>query len=272
MAKDNVPFHSVIFPASLLGSQDNYTIVNHLSGIDYLNYEDSKFSKSRGIGVFGDHAQDTEIPSDIWRFYLMYIRPESQDSVFSWNDLMSKNNSELLNNLGNFINRAIAFCEKNFAGKIGDASKLETPLDRLFVAQITHELQAYTEAMDRVKLRDGLKCVLRMSRYGNQFLQLKQPWAKYKSSDADRADAEVSIALALNLVYLLSLVLQPFMPSTSVEIRQQLNIESTVYALENSFRSYLPAGHTIGQARPLFKRVEKPMADQYRERFAGQKK
>lgn len=100
MAKDNVPFHSVIFPACLLGAQDNYTVVNHLSGIgyyrflmkpfrhmisrcflsttDYLNYEDSKFSKSRGIGVFGDHAQDTELPSDIWRFYLLYVRPETQ--------------------------------------------------------------------------------------------------------------------------------------------------------------------------------------------------
>ena len=76
--------------------------------VDYLNYEDAKFSKSRGIGVFGDHAQETEISSDIWRFYLLYIRPESQDSVFSWADLMAKNNSELLNNLGNFINRFVS--------------------------------------------------------------------------------------------------------------------------------------------------------------------
>ena len=78
MAKDNVPFHSVIFPACLLGAQDNYTTMKHLSGIDYLTYEGLKFSKSRGIGVFGDHAQDTEIDSDIWRFYLIYIRPETQ--------------------------------------------------------------------------------------------------------------------------------------------------------------------------------------------------
>ncbi|CAF3602276.1 unnamed protein product [Rotaria sordida] len=272
MAKDNVPFHSVIFPACLLGTQDNYTIVNHLSGIDYLNYEDSKFSKSRGVGVFGDHAQHTEIPSDIWRFYLLYVRPETQDSVFSWADLMSKNNSELLNNLGNFINRAIAFCEKNLAGKISDVNQLETQLDQLFVAQITYELNAYLEVMEKTRLRDGVKCVLRMSRYGNQYLQLKQPWAKYKGSDADRRDAEISIALALNLVYLLSLVLQPFMPTTSDEIRQQLNINESVYALENAFRCYLPAGHTIGQAKPLFKRIEKALAEEYRLRFAGQKK
>lgn len=72
---------------------------------EYLNYEDGKFSKSRGVGVFGDMAKDTGIPADIWRFYLLYLRPEGQDSAFSWSDLMLKNNSELLNNLGNFINR-----------------------------------------------------------------------------------------------------------------------------------------------------------------------
>lgn len=80
------------------------TVVS-LPSPEYLNYEDGKFSKSRGVGVFGDMAKDTGIPADIWRFYLLYLRPEGQDSAFSWSDLMLKNNSELLNNLGNFINR-----------------------------------------------------------------------------------------------------------------------------------------------------------------------
>ena len=74
---------------------------------EYLNYEDGKFSKSRGIGVFGNDAQETGIASDIWRFYLLFVRPENQDSSFSWIDLATKNNSELLNNLGNFINRSV---------------------------------------------------------------------------------------------------------------------------------------------------------------------
>ena len=87
-----------------------------------------------------------------------------------------------------------------------------------------------------------------------------------------RNDAEISITLALNLVYLLSLVLQPFMPTTADEIREQLNIKEPVYALETAFRCYLPAGHAIAQARPLFKRVEKALADDYRARFSGQKK
>lgn len=80
---------------------------------EYLNYEDTKFSKSRGVGVFGDMAKDTGIPSDVWRFYLLYVRPEGQDSAFSWADMAVKNNSELLNNLGNFINRLVEFTSEN---------------------------------------------------------------------------------------------------------------------------------------------------------------
>jgi methionyl-tRNA synthetase len=113
MAKDNVPFHSVIFPSCLLGTGENYTLVKHLSGIEYLNYEDGKFSKSRGVGVFGNQAKLTLIDSDIFRFYLAYIRPESQDSTYSWDDFSTKNNSELLNNLGNFINRYFLFYDLN---------------------------------------------------------------------------------------------------------------------------------------------------------------
>ena len=109
MAKDNVPFHSVVFPASQLGTGDPYTLVNNLMATEYLNYEDGKFSKSRGVGVFGNNAQETGIPADVWRFYLLYVRPESQDSTFSWTDLMTKNNNELLNNIGNFANRFDSF-------------------------------------------------------------------------------------------------------------------------------------------------------------------
>ena len=87
-----------------------------------------------------------------------------------------------------------------------------------------------------------------------------------------RQDAQISIALALNLVYLLSSALYPFMPTTSNEIRDQLNMKDTFYALDNAFHCYLPENHTIGQARPLFKRIEKASADHYRERFSGQKK
>ncbi|CAG0880180.1 unnamed protein product [Cyprideis torosa] len=109
MAKDNVPFHAIIFPACQLGTGKSYTMVNHLISTEYLNYEDDKFSKSRGVGVFGDHAKNTNIDADVWRFYLLAIRPETQDSAFAWEDFLLRANSELLNNLGNYVNRSLVF-------------------------------------------------------------------------------------------------------------------------------------------------------------------
>ena len=104
-----------MFPGTLLGTRQKWTLVNRLMSTEYLNYEDAKFSKSRGVGVFvfGNDARDSGIPSDIWRFYLIYVRPENQDSVFKWDDLMVKNNSDLLANLGNFVNHATKLTELN---------------------------------------------------------------------------------------------------------------------------------------------------------------
>ncbi|KAM6225772.1 methionine--tRNA ligase, cytoplasmic [Porphyrio hochstetteri] len=187
MAKDNVPFHSVIFPCSLLGAEDNYTLVNHLIATEYLNYEDGKFSKSRGVGVFGDMAKDTGIPADIWRFYLLYLRPEGQDSAFSWSDLMLKNNSELLNNLGNFINRAGMFVCKFFGGAVPDM--MLSPDDKRLLARVTLELHQYHQLLEKVRIRDALRCILNISRHGNQYIQVNEPWKRIKGGEKDRQRA-----------------------------------------------------------------------------------
>uniref|UniRef100_A0A8D0GQP8 Methionine--tRNA ligase, cytoplasmic n=1 Tax=Sphenodon punctatus TaxID=8508 RepID=A0A8D0GQP8_SPHPU len=178
MAKDNVPFHSVVFPCSLLGAEDNYTLVSHLIATEYLNYEDGKFSKSRGVGVFGDMAKDTGIPADIWRFYLLFLRPEGQDSAFCWNDLMLKNNSELLNNLGNFVNRAGMFVSKFFGGRVPTMEL--SPDDQRLLAHITLELRQYNQLLEKVRIRDALRCILSISRHGNQYIQVNEPWKRIK--------------------------------------------------------------------------------------------
>lgn len=101
MAKDNVPFHSIIFPSTLIGTKDNWTLLKHISAIHYLNYEDGKFSKRKGVGVFGDDAISSGIPVEVFRYYLLVNRPESNDTVFTWKDFADKNNGELLANPGN---------------------------------------------------------------------------------------------------------------------------------------------------------------------------
>jgi methionyl-tRNA synthetase len=107
--RSNVPFHSVIFPGSQIGTGDQWTQVHHIATTEYLTYEGGKFSKSRGTGVFGDSAKATGIPSDIFRYYLTSRRPESSDTDFEWKSLIDVNNNELLKNLGNYCNRVLVF-------------------------------------------------------------------------------------------------------------------------------------------------------------------
>lgn len=197
MAKDNVPFHSVMFPSSLLALNQGHTVVSHLMATEYLNYENGKFSKSRGVGVFGNDAQDTGIPADVWRFYLASARPEGQDSNFSWNDLVSRNNAELLSNLGNFINRSLVFCEKNFDG-IVPAIKL-TVDETLLLALVNREIKSYVQSMEKSKFRDGIKHLLSVSRLGNQYLQTQQPWVLLKGTDDQKSRAGTVIAISCNL-------------------------------------------------------------------------
>uniref|UniRef100_A0A671SDB7 Methionine--tRNA ligase, cytoplasmic n=1 Tax=Sinocyclocheilus anshuiensis TaxID=1608454 RepID=A0A671SDB7_9TELE len=272
MAKDNVPFHSVVFPCSLLGAQDNYTLVNHLIATEYLNYEDTKFSKSRGVGVFGDMAKDTGIPSDVWRFYLLYLRPEGQDSAFSWSDMALKNNSELLNNLGNFINRAGMFVSKFFDGCVPEMLLNED--DKRLIAQVRWELKQYIQLLDKVRIRDALKCILSISRHGNQYMQLNEPWKKIKGGDGDRQRAGTVTGVSVNVACLLSAVLEPYMPSVSHTIRQQLQAPHTCVSaiLQNTgtFICTLPAGHRISAVSPLFQKLENEQIEVLRKRFGGQ--
>lgn len=197
MAKDNVPFHSVMFPSTLLGLAQGHTMVAHLMATEYLNYEDGKFSKSRGIGVFGNDAQETGIPSDVWRFYLASARPEGQDSNFSWSDLVTRNNSELLNNLGNFINRSLVFAEKNFAGIVPDVRLAADELQ--LIALVNREIRSYVLAMEASKFRDGIKHLLTVSRHGNQYLQTQQAWVLLKGTDEQKERAATVIGISCNL-------------------------------------------------------------------------
>ncbi|XP_062931339.1 methionine--tRNA ligase, cytoplasmic isoform X1 [Cynocephalus volans] len=268
MAKDNVPFHGLVFPCSALGAEDNYTLVSHIIATEYLNYEDGKFSKSRGVGVFGDMAQDTGIPADIWRFYLLYIRPEGQDSAFSWTDMLLKNNSELLNNLGNFINRAGMFVSKFFGGYVPEM--VLTPDDQRLLAHVTLELQHYHQLLEKVRIRDALRSILTISRHGNQYIQVNEPWKRIKGSEADRQRAGTVTGLAVNIAALLSVMLQPYMPTVSATIQAQLQLPlPACNILPTNFLCTLPAGHQIGTVSPLFQKLENDLIESLRQRFGG---
>lgn len=268
MAKDNVPFHSVMFPCTLLGINKGYTTVSHIMATEYLNYEDGKLSKSRGIGVFGNDAQDTGIPADVWRFYLASARPESQDSCFSWSDLVTRNNSELLNNLGNFVNRALVFCEKNFDSIIPKIDLKED--DLILLALINREYKGYVHSLEKTKYRDGIRHLLSISRHGNQYMQSQQPWVLLKGTDEEKDRAATIIGLCVNISALLGTLLFPFMPTTSRNLFAQLNtLKITIIPDKPQMSLLLPSGHKIGKPAPLFAKIETSRIEELKKKYAG---
>ncbi len=275
MAKDNVPFHSVVFPATLLGTGDKWTMVNHLMSTEYLNYEDAKFSKSRGIGVFGSDAKETGIPADIWRFYLIYTRPENADSAFKWEDLMHKNNSELLANLGNFVNRALKFCNDQFAGTIGKMALKDE--DKTILAEINRHLKTYVDLLEKAKEREAISQILNISRIGNQLMQSEMPWKLVKSKEpGDKERAACVVSLCVNISCLLAVLVEPFMPNLSRVMLDQMNtklddvnILSAKDEADRVFKNLLKEGHKIGTPSPLIREIKPDEIAALKERFKG---
>ncbi|CAA0838381.1 Probable methionine--tRNA ligase [Striga hermonthica] len=280
MGKDNVPFHTVIFPSTLLGTNERWTLMKTISVTEYLNYESGKFSKSKGVGVFGNDVKDTNIPVEVWRYYLLTNRPEASDTLFTWADLQAKLNSELLNNLGNFINRVLSFIAKDpgsgYGSIIPDAQSADShPLTKALGDKVGNFVEQYIEAMEKVKLKQGLKLAMTISGEGNAYLQESQFWKLYKE---DRATCSIVMKTAAGLVFLLSCLLEPFMPSFSAEVLKQLNLPLDQISLseqdgvvEKSKRpwEFLLAGHKIGTPAPLFKELKDEEVEFYREKFAG---
>ncbi|MEI6877257.1 MAG: methionine--tRNA ligase, partial [Spirochaetota bacterium] len=158
IGKDNIPFHTVIFPSSLLGSGKDWTLLHHMSSTEYLNYESGKFSKSQGIGVFGTDAMESGIAADIWRFYIFWNRPERADYTFTWSDFHERVNGELIGNLGNLVNRTLTFVTRYYEGKIPDGES-----DAVFWARAREIESDITDRLERAELRDAFRAAFELA-------------------------------------------------------------------------------------------------------------
>ncbi|KAG9129664.1 hypothetical protein Leryth_017745 [Lithospermum erythrorhizon] len=280
MGKDNVPFHTVMFPSTQLGTEENWTLMKTISVTEYLNYESGKFSKSKGVGVFGNDAKTTNIPVEVWRYYLLANRPEVSDTLFTWTNLQAKLNGELLANLGNFINRVLSFIAKDpssgYGSMIPVAPGAEShALTKALGDKVGNLVEQYIEAMEKVKLKQGLKFAMDISGEGNAYLQESQFWKLYKE---DRSACSIVMKTSCGLVYLLACLLEPYMPSFSDEVLKQLNLPRESLSISDekgdvekakSPWELLPAGHKIGTPSPLFKELKDEEVEHYREKFAG---
>lgn len=265
MGKDNVPFHTVVFPASQIGTKDKWTKLHHLNTTEYLQYEGGKFSKSRGVGVFGNNAKDTGISPSVWRYYLASVRPESSDSHFSWGEFVTKNNSELLANLGNFVNRVVKFIIAKYNGVIPKYDTSNIPDYSKFESDINTLLSTYIEAMEGVSLRRGLEIAMAISSRGNQFLQDNKLDNTLYADFPDKSDAVVGVAA--NLILLVSAVICPFMPDTRNKICEILNCPPL--SITDKFELVLEEGHCIGKAQYLFTRIDEKKIEEWRSLYGG---
>ena len=265
MGKDNVPFHTVIFPGSQLGTKDKWTQLHNISVTEYLNYEQGKFSKSRGIGVFGDGAKETGIPPAVWRYYLIANRPETGDTQFEWKAFIAGNNSELLANVGNFVNRLVKFVNAKLGGVIPEfsAEYTDNSFDFPgFIGEVNTLLAEYVAEMEAVHLRSGLRKFMEISAKGNLILAGRLDNANLANSP-ERTHA--IIGLALNLAYLLASLSSPFMPATGVSIAEQLN--APILSIPDKWSpGALPGGH---KAAYLFTRIPEEKEAEWRGKYGG---
>lgn len=268
MGKDNVPFHTVIFPASLLGTKQNWTMLHHINTTEYLQYEGGKFSKSRNVGVFGNNAQDTGVPASVWRYYLLSNRPETSDTQFVWSDFISKNNAELLANLGNFVNRVIKFVNAKYGGVVPEFS-LEKDVGVVnqagFISDVNGYLSQYIDALEAAKERAGIAHMMQISSRGNQFLQDNKIDNALFANEPEKCAAVVG--LGLNLVYLLSALTWPYMPSTAESMAEQLNAPPA--RISDEWVMNILPGHNIGKAAYLFTRIDESKEAEWKAQYGG---
>ncbi|MBP5343468.1 MAG: methionine--tRNA ligase [Alphaproteobacteria bacterium] len=210
IGKDNIPFHSIIFPGMLFGSKENWTQVSFLKATSWLTFADGKFSKSEHRGVFLDEALE-EFPADYWRYWIPANSPESDDSSFSFDSFQAVINKDLNDVLGNFVNRVLKMTQNNFGlevpelGSITENEKeLYTTLDKL-VAE-------YTEKMNDIELRKAVALLREIWTVGNNYIAKTEPW---KVAKTNKAYAGTILNTALNLIYLFATLTTPIMPTVA---------------------------------------------------------
>lgn len=261
IGKDNIPFHTVIFPSSLLGSGERWTLLHHMSSSEYLNYEGGQFSKSRGIGVFGTDARETGIPADVWRFYMFYNRPETSDYTFTWDDFQTKVNGELIGNLGNLVNRTLTFVSRYYDGAV----LTPDPTDQrstAFWQQVSEREAKITASLEWAGLRDGFRGAFALADLGNKTFQAAEPWRTRKD------DPDGTHRLLSDLVYLirdLAILIEPYTPATARRIRAMLGQAE----LRWSDLAQLTGIERVTKPEILFTPLEDELIADLRGRFSG---
>jgi len=260
LGKDNIPFHTIMWPASLLGADDGWTLPHYIAANEYLNYEGGQFSKSRGRGIFTSDVRSLPFAPDVWRFALMANRPEKKDVDFSWEMFLHAINSDLVGNLGNFAYRTVTFLHKQFGSvppgrfRGADGAALER------ARELRNRVGVCFEAF---RMREAVAALLEFGDHGNLYFHRSEPWVLAKQ-DRERC-AEVMHTTA-RILSQLAWAMAPILPTAAAQIRRQLGVE-----VPNGAWQPDPdlEGNTIPEPTPIFAKADPEILAELQERFRG---
>ncbi|RDG32418.1 methionine--tRNA ligase [Streptomyces corynorhini] len=269
MAKDNVPFHTVMFPATQLGTREPWKKVDYVKAFNWLNYYGGKFSTSQKRGVFTDAALEL-LPADYWRYFLIANAPESDDTSFSWEHFTTTVNKDLADTLGNFVNRVLSFSRKRFGDDVpagGAPGEAETRLG----AQIAELLAEYEGHMEALQFRKAATALRALWSAGNSYLEEKAPWLEIKTNEEGAA---LTLRTAMNLIHLYAVVSEPFIPASARAMREAFTTAGDtapwVTAEEAKALDAVPAGTPFTVPPVLFAKITDEDLAAYKERFGGE--
>jgi len=267
MGKDNVAFHTVSFPATIIGSGQDWKLVDTLKAFNWLNWYGGKFSTSMNRGVFMDQALEL-LPADYWRWYLVAQSPEGSDSSFTWEQFQSTINKDLADVLGNFVNRIVKFTESKFGGIVPEGGEAG-PLEAKLYADLSALLVEATDAFEAIEMRKAAQAVRRIWVLGNEYLQEAAPWTAFKT-DPERA--AVIVRHGLNLVRLYAVLAQPLIPFAAETIADSVGLslpQDWPSADAETELAKLAAGTAVKSGEVLFKKIEDDQVAAWAERFGG---
>jgi len=255
IGKDNIPFHTIILPALLLASEENYNLPWRVSSTEFLQFKGEKFSKSRRVGVLIDEALEL-FSADYWRYFLISTRPETKDTNFSWEIFIEKVNADLNDTLGNFIHRTLTFINQNFNNAVPEVRNIDADEKRVLKSVEKKVINA-AQNLEECKLQAALRNIIDISRIGNKYFNEKEPWNLLKT---DKQKTANTLYITIQIVKTLGITLAPFLPFTAKKILNRLNLPNDVQRW-NETTKLVPVGHKIKKSKPLFTKIEASVAE-----------
>lgn len=265
MGKDNVPFHTLSFPSTILGSGEPWKLVDYIKAFNYLNYDGGQFSTSQGRGVFMDQALEI-LPADYWRWWLLSHAPESSDSEFTWENFQQSVNKDLADVLGNFVSRITKFCRSKFGEAVPEGGSYGEA-EQALIADMQEKLQAFQTHMDAIEVRKAATALRALWVAGNEYLQSAAPWSTFKE-DPEQAAAQVR--MGLNLIRLYAVLSAPFIPDATARMLEAMQCDDTAWPGDMSEAlSVLEPGHAFTVPDVLFAKISDEQREDWQTRFAG---